>query len=102
MKSLLRFTFKHEHNNSFSFVDVNICRKNIELNASVYKKPTFSGGFTNFKSFIPTVYKFGLVYILLHLCFNVMSSYENFHNEINAPKIFLNLMDILFSLLIEA
>ena len=42
-------------------------------------------------SFIPTVYKFGLVYTLLHRCFNVTSSYEKFHNEINSPKQILKL-----------
>ena len=57
----------------------------------MYRKPTFSGVFTNFKSFIPTVYKFGLVYTLLHHCFSITSSYEKFHNEINSPKQILKL-----------
>ena len=57
----------------------------------MYRKPTFRGVFTNFKSFIPTVYKFGLVYTLLHRCFNITSSYEKFHNEINALKQILKL-----------
>ena len=43
------------------------------------------------ESFIPTVYKFGLVYTLLHRCFNITSSYETFHNEINALKQILKL-----------
>ena len=82
----IKITFEHEHNNSFSFVDVKICRENNKLTTSVYRKPTFSGVFTNFKSFIPTVYNFVLVYTLLHRCFNINSSYEKFHNEINALK----------------
>ena len=82
----IKFTFEHEHNNSFSFLDVKICWENNKLTTSVYRKPTFSGVFTNFKSFILTFYKFGLVYILLHCCFNITSSYEKFHNEINALK----------------
>ena len=52
----------------------------------MYRKPSFSGFFTNFKSFIPKVYKFGLVYTLLHHCFNIAYSYQKFHNEINALK----------------
>ena len=87
----IKFTFEHEHNNSFSFLDVKICRKNNKLTTSVYRKPTFSGVFTNFKSFIPTVYKIGLVYTLLYRCFNITSSYEKFHNEINALKQILKL-----------
>ena len=38
------------------------------------------------KSFIPRFQKFGLVYTLLHCCFNITSSYEKFHNVINALK----------------
>ena len=89
--SNIKFTFEHEHNNSFSFLDVKICRENNKLTTSVYRKPTFSGVFTNFKSFIPTVYKSGLVYTLLHRCFNITSSYEKFDNEINALKQILKL-----------
>ena len=84
----IKFTFEHEHNNSFLFLDVEICCENNKLTTSVYRKPTFSEVFTNFKSFIHTVYKFGLVYILLQCCFNITSSYEKFHNEINWLKQF--------------
>ena len=87
----IKFTFEHEHNNSFLFLEVKPCRENNKLTTSVYRKPTFSEVFTNFKSFIPTVYKFGLVYTFLHRCFNITSSYEKFHNEINALKQILKL-----------
>ena len=87
----IKFTFKHEHNNSFSFLDVKKCRENNKITTSVYRKPTFSGVFTNFKSFITTVYKFGLVYTLLHRCFNITPSYEKFRYEINALKQILKL-----------
>ena len=60
-----------------------VCRENNKLTFSVYRKPTFSGVFTNFKSFIPTVYKFGLVYTLLHRCFNITSSYEKLCTKTN-------------------
>ena len=82
----IKFTFEHEHNNTFLFRDVKIRRENNKLTTSVYRKPTFSGFFTNFKSFIATDQKFGLVYTLLHRCFNITSSYERFHKEINALK----------------
>ena len=87
----IKFTFEYEHNNSFSFLDVKICHENNKLTTFVYRKPTFSEVFTNFKSFIPTVSKFGLVYTLLHRCFNITSSYEKFHNEINVLKQILQL-----------
>ena len=65
----IKFSFEHEQNNSFSFLDVKICCENNKLTTSVYRKPTFTGVFTIFKSFISTVYKLGLVYTLLHRCF---------------------------------
>ena len=52
----------------------------------MYRKSTFSGVFTNFKSFLPTAQIFGLVYTVFHRCFNINSSCEKFHNEINALK----------------
>ena len=73
----IKFTFEHEHNNSFSFLDVKICRENNKLTTSAYRKPTFSG--------------FLLISSLLHRCFNITSSYEKFHNEINALKQMLKL-----------
>ena len=45
------------------------------------RKPTFSGVFTNFDSFIPISYKHGLVNTLIFRCFKICSSYENLHNE---------------------
>ena len=87
----IKFIFEHEHNNSFLFLDVKICRENNKLTTSMYRKPTFGGVFTNFKNCIPTVHKFGLVYTLLHRCFNITSFYERFHNEINALKQILKL-----------
>ena len=47
---------------------------------------SISGFFANFKSFIPTVYKLGLVYTFIHRCCDVISSYEEFHDEINSLK----------------
>ena len=67
-------------------MDVKMCRENNKLITSVYGKPNFRGFFTDVKGFIPTVYIFGLVYTLLHRCFNITSSYEKFNNEINALK----------------
>ena len=63
----IRFTFKMEDQNNFSFLDIKIIR-NTEKKAfetSVYKKSTFSGVFTNFESFIPMAYKTGLLETML-------------------------------------
>ena len=39
---------------SISFLDVKIRCKNGKFVTSIYRKPTFSGGFTIYESFIPT------------------------------------------------
>ena len=41
----LKFTFEHEYDHSFLFLDLKICRENNKFTTSVY------GIFTNFKSF---------------------------------------------------
>ena len=82
----LKFTFEHEHNNYFLLMDLKMCHESNKFTTSMYGKPTFSGGCTNFKGFIPRVYEFGLVYTLLHRCFNIISTYEKFNNEIYALK----------------
>ena len=82
----IKFILEHELNNTFSFLDVKISRENNKLTTSVYGKSTFSGVFTNFKSFIPSFQKFGLVYTLLYCYSNITFAYEKFHNEINSLK----------------
>ena len=78
----IKLTSEFEENDSFSFLDVKITRRNNQLVTSVFRKATFSGVFTNFKSVMLAVYKFGLVYTLLHRSFSICSSYETFHEEI--------------------
>ena len=78
----IKFTLEFEENDSFSFLDVKITCRNNQLVMSVFRKATFSGVFTNFKSFIHVAYKFGLVYTLLHCSFSICSSREKFHEEI--------------------
>ena len=84
--SNLKFTFEVETNNSFSFLDVKICRENDRFTTSIYRKPTFSGVFTHCDSFIPAFYKHGLVNTLIFRCFKICSSYEKIHNEIVSLK----------------
>ena len=63
-------------NNSLSFLDIKIVRENNKFTASVYYKPTFSGVFTNFESFIPNSYNCALI---LH-CYIELSNYALIFN----------------------
>ena len=56
--------------NTFSFLDIKLWCGNDNLTPSVYRKPTFSGVFTNSASFIPLPDKFGIVNALIFRCFS--------------------------------
>ena len=47
-----------EKANKLSFLDVEIIRKQDKFTTTAYKKPTFSGVYSNFESFLPLVYIF--------------------------------------------
>ena len=78
----IKFTSEIEENNSISFLDIKINRDNTRFLTSVYCKPTFSGVFTNFDSYIPLSYRCGLISSLLYRAFKLCSNFEILHQEI--------------------
>ena len=50
----IRFTFEEEKNDTLAFLDVNVYRDADKFSSSVHRKETFSGVYTNFRSFLPT------------------------------------------------
>ena len=87
----ISFTSELEKNGQLPFLDVEITRSNGKFSSSVYRKPTFTGLFTNFHSFIPPAYKRSLVSCLLHRIFNICSSYKNFHIQLEVVRKLFNL-----------
>ena len=71
MVDMLRCHFRNkgEKQNRMSFLDVQIIREDKTFTTSVYRKPTFSGVYTHFDSFLPFTYKFGTVYTLAYRYF---------------------------------
>ena len=82
----IKSTSEIDENGSLSFLDIKINHENNKCVTSVYRKPTFTGVFTNFESFTPDIYKRGLIETLLHRSFRLCSNYENFHREIETLK----------------
>ena len=82
----ISFTSELEKDGKLPFLDIEITRSNGKFSTSVYRKPTFTGLFTNFHSFIPFTYKRSLISCLLHRIFNLCSSYENFHVQIETMR----------------
>ena len=85
-KNIKFISSETENENSISFLDTKITRDNNKFMTSVYRKPTFSGVFTNFKSSIPKSYKYNLLFTLLHRAFKLCSNVERFHQEIDKLK----------------
>ena len=65
----MSFTIEREKQNRMSFLDIAIIREDKTFTTSVYRKPTFSGVYTHFDSFLSSTYKFGTVYTLLRDAF---------------------------------
>ena len=63
------------------FPDTNITRQNNQLKTYVYRKPTFSGVFRHYDSYIDQSYKKTLIFTLLSHCYSISSDYTLFHLE---------------------
>ena len=85
----ISFTREEESDNKLPFLDINVSREKGTFITSVYRKPTFSGVYTNFSSFIPTHYKHGLIMPLLYRCFHLCSDLVKFHHEVSELKLIL-------------
>ena len=86
----ITFTTEIERDGKLPFLDIDIFRSDRKFATSVYRKPTFTGLFTNFNSFIPLAYKQNLVSCLIHRIFNLCSSYENFHTQLEVVRKLIN------------
>ena len=54
-----------------SFLVNNVICEQGKFTTSIYQKPTFSGVYTNFDSFLPNNYKIGMIYTLLNRYFQI-------------------------------
>ena len=77
----ISLTIENEKDNRMSFLDVNIIREKDKVTTSVYCKPSFSGIYTHFDSFLPSSNKIGLLHTLLYRCFRICSDWTKFHLE---------------------
>ena len=70
----------------FSYLDVKMSRDQGKFVTAIYRKPTFSGVYTHFDSFLPTAYKVGLIYTLAYRLFKSCSDLTKSHEELNFLK----------------
>ena len=70
-----------ERQNKFSFLDVEVICEQGKFTITIYRKTAFSGMYSNFESFLPSVYKFAMVSTLVYGCFLIAQIEQNsIHN----------------------
>ena len=72
----IEFTIECEENNIISFLDLQLIKNRDSgmLDITVYRKPTHSGVFTNYTSFVPRYFKVGLVKTLVCRAYQICST----------------------------
>ena len=85
----MNFTSELEENNSLPFLDVYVHRGSSNFTTSVYRKPTFSGVYTHYTSYIPQIYKTGLLSTLLYRCYVICTSWTQIDAEIREIRSFM-------------
>ena len=78
----IKFTSEEKNIDTQTFLDVLAKRDIGFFSTSLYCKDTFSGVYTNFKSFLAKSYKFGLVFTLIYRSYVICSSFADFHFEV--------------------
>ena len=78
----ITFTVEHEVNNQLPFLDILISKNSGKLTTEVFRKDTYTGLGLNYSSFVPSLYKINSIKTLIHRAYNLCSSWENFHQEI--------------------
>ena len=77
----MHFTSEEENDDTLPFLDIFVTRKNSTFYTSVYRKPTFSGVYTHFTSYLPVVYKESLVSTLLYRAHRICTNWNEIHKE---------------------
>ena len=90
----INISFETEKDGQMPFLDVDMFRENGKFVTNVHRKETLAGVYTNFSSFIPLEYKYGLVYTLVHLCIFVSTSLISLTFKLKNLRRYFYLTDI--------
>ena len=77
----IQLTYELAQNNQLAFLDVWINNQNGKLTLKTYLKPTHTGLYIKWQSFVPLKYKINLVRNLLHKAYKICSSYSLIHED---------------------
>ena len=67
----MSFSMETERQNKFSFLDVEVIHEQGKFTTTIYRKPSFSGVYSNSESFWPSLYNFGLICTLVYRCLRI-------------------------------
>ena len=82
----IKFTYEKEKNKKIAFLDALVSRKNDGFTTTLYRKPTFTGVYLNWKSLTTKSYKINVIKCMLDRAWKICSNYELFHLEILSVK----------------
>jgi hypothetical protein len=83
----IKFTRDDENNNELPFLDI-LIKRNCDglLETCIYRKPTFSGLYLKWNSYVPKKFKTNLVTCLLHRAWRICSDMDLFQEEVHFIK----------------
>ena len=82
----MSFSMETERQSKFFFLDIEVISEQGKFSTTIYRKLTFSGAYSNFESFLPSVYKFGMVYTLVYRYYRICLDWKKFHAELTFLK----------------
>ena len=86
----IKFTVELQKDNTLSFLDVLVRKKDNCFETDVYRKPTFTGLGMKFNSAISETYKYNLIHCLLERTFKIFSNQMNFNSSFNKLRKFFH------------
>jgi hypothetical protein len=83
----IKFTKDEESNDTLSFLDI-LIKRNCDglFETTIYRKPTFSGLYLKWNSYLPKKFKINLITCLLNRAWRICSSTELFNLEVQFIK----------------
>ena len=78
----IRFKIEYELFDKIPFLDIWIFKDSDKLSTVVYRKPTHSGVYIHYLSYVPFKHKVSLLEGLLYRAYNLCSDWELLHKEL--------------------
>ena len=77
----IRFTREPEVENQLAFLDVHFTKTREGVETKIFRKPTFTGLYINWQSYVPLKHKKNLLFTLLDRAYKICNRYAFIHQE---------------------